>query len=88
ELCMQCGACLLGLTAGICPITACAKSLVNGPCGGYKDGKCEVHPDRDCAWCQIFERLGELGQRGKLQAMPLLKDYSKFCHPRHTTLTR
>ncbi len=86
ELCLQCGACLLGLTAGVCPITACAKSLVNGPCGGYKDGKCEVHPDRDCAWCQIFERLEKLGQRGKLQAIPLLKDHSKFYHPRHKVL--
>ncbi|HLB11927.1 MAG TPA: methylenetetrahydrofolate reductase C-terminal domain-containing protein [Dehalococcoidia bacterium] len=83
ELCLQCGACLLGMTAGVCPITACAKSLVNGPCGGYRDGKCEVHPDRDCAWCQIFERLERLGQRDKLYSIPLLKDHSKFCHPRH-----
>lgn len=86
ELCVQCGSCLLGLTAGVCPITACAKSLVNGPCGGYRDGKCEVHPQRDCAWVQIFQRLEQLGQREKLGAMPLLKDHSKFCHPRHTTL--
>lgn len=87
ELCVQCGACLLGLTAGVCPITACAKSLVNGPCGGYRDGKCEVHPQRDCAWVQIFRRLEALGQKGKLPAMPLLKDYSKLGHSRHTTLT-
>ncbi|MDO8691259.1 MAG: methylenetetrahydrofolate reductase C-terminal domain-containing protein [Dehalococcoidia bacterium] len=87
ELCMQCGACVLGLTAGVCPITACAKSLVNGPCGGYRDGKCEVHPQRDCAWVQIFLRLEGLGQKGRSRAVPLLKDYSKFSHPRHATVT-
>ena len=42
--CGQCGECYLNLTGGICPITACSKSLVNGPCGGTKNGKCEVCP--------------------------------------------
>lgn len=86
ELCLQCGSCLLGLTAGVCPITACAKSLVNGPCGGYRDGKCEVHPQRDCAWSLIYRRLEALGQKEKLRSIPYLKDHSKFCHPRHVTL--
>ena len=55
--CKQCGECYLNLTGGICPLTACSKSLVNGQCGGAKDGKCEVSPDKDCAWQKIQERL-------------------------------
>lgn len=57
EVCAQCGQCILGETAGICPITACHKGLVNGPCGGTNNGKCEVDKDRDCAWTLIYERL-------------------------------
>ena len=55
--CDQCGECFLNLTGGICPITACSKSLVNGPCGGTKDGKCEVSPTMDCGWERIIPRL-------------------------------
>ena len=54
--CGQCGECFLNLTGGICPITACSKSLVNGPCGGQKNGKCEVNPENDCAWIKIYKR--------------------------------
>lgn len=57
EYCRQCGDCVLADTAGICPVTRCAKGLRNGPCGGAHDGKCEVEPDRDCAWQLIFKRL-------------------------------
>ncbi|HUV44589.1 MAG TPA: methylenetetrahydrofolate reductase C-terminal domain-containing protein [Dehalococcoidales bacterium] len=57
EVCAQCGQCLLGETAGICPITACHKQLVNGPCGGTNDGKCEVDKEKDCAWTLIYQRL-------------------------------
>ena len=53
-------------TGGICPITQCAKSLVNGPCGGQKNGKCEVNPENDCAWIKIYKRLEEIGQLDKL----------------------
>jgi hypothetical protein len=62
EACAQCGRCLLGETAGICPITACHKGLVNGPCGGTNDGKCEVDKERDCAWTLIYNRLKEQGR--------------------------
>jgi ferredoxin len=62
EACAQCGQCLLGETAGICPITACHKGLVNGPCGGTRDGKCEVDKERDCAWTLIYNRLKEQGR--------------------------
>jgi electron transport complex protein RnfC len=62
ERCAGCGQCYLNLTEGICPITNCAKSLLNGPCGGAKDGKCEVNPDLDCAWEKIYERLKKQGK--------------------------
>jgi ferredoxin len=57
EVCAQCGQCVIGETAGICPITACHKGLVNGPCGGTNNGKCEVDKEKDCAWTLIYERL-------------------------------
>jgi hypothetical protein len=57
EVCDQCGHCVLGYTAGICPITACHKGLLNGPCGGTNNGKCEVDKEKDCAWTLIYNRL-------------------------------
>jgi ferredoxin len=57
ERCRSCNQCYLGITGGICPVTMCAKSLLNGPCGGPKDGKCETDPEKDCAWAQIIARL-------------------------------
>jgi hypothetical protein len=62
EICKQCGTCVIGETGGICPVTACHKGLVNGPCGGTNNGKCEIDPDKDCAWTLIYNRLKELGQ--------------------------
>ena len=62
EVCAQCGRCILGETAGICPITACHKHLLNGPCGGTNNGKCEVDKEKDCAWTLIYERLKEQGR--------------------------
>jgi len=62
EVCAQCGECVLGETAGICPITACHKGLVNGPCGGTNNGKCEVDKEKDCAWTLIYERLKAQGR--------------------------
>ena len=60
--CGQCGECFLNLTGGICPITACSKSLVNGQCGGAKLGKCEVDPTMDCGWERIYQRLKAIGR--------------------------
>lgn len=82
ELCIQCGNCLLGRTAGICPLTACPKGLVNGPCGGYRHGMCEVDPNRECAWVRIYNRLQKVGQLERLSELQPLKDYSKMAHPR------
>lgn len=57
ELCRACGECILYETGRVCPITRCAKGLLNGPCGGMSNGKCEVDPERDCAWYLIYNRL-------------------------------
>ena len=60
EICIQCGTCIIGETGGICPVTSCHKGLVNGPCGGTNDGKCEIDTKKDCAWTLIYNRLHEL----------------------------
>jgi hypothetical protein len=57
ERCAGCGNCLLAETGGVCPVARCSKGLLSGACGGSKQGKCELSPDRDCAWCLIYERL-------------------------------
>lgn len=77
ERCRACGDCVLGLTAGICPIARCAKNLLNGPCGGSQNGKCEVDPSTDCAWQLIYDRLGRLGQLAHLAVIHPPKDWSK-----------
>ena len=81
EKCRACGNCLLADYGGICPMTMCAKSLVNGPCGGYKDGKCETSSDRNCAWVMIYERLAKQGKLDKMREIFAFKDYSAQSHP-------
>jgi len=76
EVCMQCGSCVLAQTAGICPLVRCAKSLLNGPCGGSVDGKCEISPDTSCAWQLIYDRLAAQGQLDKLEEIEPIKDWS------------
>jgi ferredoxin len=71
EICTQCGTCVLGETGGICPVTSCHKGLVNGPCGGTDNGKCEIDPEKDCAWTLIYNRLKELGR------LDLMRTYQK-----------
>jgi hypothetical protein len=82
EKCMQCGECLLGQFAGICPMTQCAKGLLNGPCGGASNGKCEADPKRDCAWELIYDRLKKLGALETIKQFVPPKDYSKMARPR------
>jgi hypothetical protein len=60
EKCGGCGDCVLNLTGGVCPVARCSKSLMNGPCGGSQDGKCEVNPDTPCGWDQIYQSLKRL----------------------------
>lgn len=78
ERCYECGQCLLYHTGGICPLTACTKSLVNGACGGAKNGKCEISPDRDCGWELIYNRLKERGLLHHLNDMIKPLDHKKL----------
>ena len=74
--CDQCGECYLNITGGICPLTACSKSLVNGQCGGAKDGKCEVDPNMECGWERIYQRLKKLGRLDLLKVPVQLRNYA------------
>ncbi|MBL7210137.1 MAG: methylenetetrahydrofolate reductase C-terminal domain-containing protein [Dehalococcoidia bacterium] len=67
ERCAACGDCRLAETAGICPITRCTKGILNGPCAGTKNGKCEANKDMDCAWILIYKRLERLQQLEKMR---------------------
>ncbi len=82
EQCSDCGQCVLNQTGGICPVTKCAKSLLNGPCGGAENGKCEVDRERDCAWVAIYNRLKSLGELDSLRTFIPAKDHSKTAKPR------
>ena len=81
EMCRTCGDCVLGETGGICPITKCAKCLVNGPCGGQKNGKCEVNPENDCAWILIYNKLKEQDALSKMVKTQEDKDNSVHLWP-------
>ncbi|MGN0362868.1 MAG: methylenetetrahydrofolate reductase C-terminal domain-containing protein [Bilifractor sp.] len=76
EDCGQCGTCYLNLTGGICPITACSKSLVNGQCGGAKNGMCEVDPEMECGWERIYRRLKELGRLDAMRCPTQLHNFA------------
>ena len=74
--CDQCGECFLNLTGGICPLTACSKSLVNGQCGGSKNGKCEVDPNMECGWERIYRRLEAVGRLDALKCPIQVRNYA------------
>ena len=88
EACKACGECELGWTGGICPVTMCAKGLINGACGGAKNGKCEISHENDCAWIKIYERLKDIDQLENLTAVRPPKDYSKQNNPRSLDLKK
>ena len=74
EYCSGCGDCLLNDTGGICPMTRCPKALINGPCGGMLNGKCEVgNYENDCAWFLIY---------ASLKAQDRLDEFRKYRNPR------
>jgi hypothetical protein len=75
ERCAGCGDCRLALTGGICPVARCSKGLLNGACGGSKNGKCELDPERDCAWILIYERLKKQGKLELLKEFRPPRDY-------------
>ena len=76
--CDACAQCYLNITGGVCPIVDCSKSLVNGQCGGAKNGKCEVDSNKDCAWEKIYRRLEKQGRLEEFLNQPIqLRDYSK-----------
>ena len=74
--CGRCGQCYLNLTGGICPITACSKGLINGQCGGAKNGMCEVDPNMECGWERITRKLAQLGRLDVLKCPVQLRDYA------------
>ena len=74
--CKQCGQCYLNLTGGICPITACSKSLINGQCGGAKNGMCEVDPNMECGWERIQRRLAQVGRLDALKCPIQVRNYA------------
>jgi len=76
ERCQGCGECILARTAGICPVSRCAKRILNGPCGGSTNGKCEIDKELDCAWQLIIDRLKALGKLDDYEKITPIKDWS------------
>jgi len=66
EKCAQCGKCVIGSYGAVCPLTRCSKGLLSGPCGGARDGRCEVSPEVECGWALIYDRMKAIGQLDKL----------------------
>lgn len=88
EKCSLCGDCILNETAGICPVTNCAKGLLNGPCGGVDEGCCEVDGERECAWVRIHLRLEQQQRQGVFARTVAPKDWSRKFKPGQLSLAR
>lgn len=86
EACRACGSCQLGWSGGICPVTKCAKGLLNGPCGGARDGKCEVDSENNCAWIEIYNKLSKMNKLDNLLEIRQPRDYQVSVHPRKLVL--
>ncbi len=80
EQCAGCGDCVLHLTGGLCPVARCAKSLMNGPCGGSVDGRCEIDPNVDCIWQMIYDRMGRLDRQQEMAKSAPIRDWSSAGH--------
>jgi hypothetical protein len=80
ERCAGCGNCILDKTGGLCPIARCSKQLLNGPCGGSMNGKCEISKEVDCVWQLIIDRLAGLNRLEVLEEIFPLKDWSPAGH--------
>ncbi len=81
ERCRACAQCVLGETGGICPVTVCPKGLMNGPCGGTNEGKCEVDKDKDCAWTLIYRRLEKQGRLDSIREIHDPRDFRASTTP-------
>ena len=81
ENCAACGDCILALTGGVCPVARCAKSLLNGACGGSSNDKCEQDPEKDCAWCLIYKRLQKLDRLDVLREFRLPMNFRAVARP-------
>ena len=88
EKCLGCGSCVLHEYGGICPVTRCAKRLLNGPCGGSRQDRCEVSPDRKCAWQLIYERLKNIGQLDRLKKIAPPKNWNTGSHGGYRVIVR
>jgi len=88
EKCSLCGECVLALTGGICPVTLCAKGLLNGPCGGMNKGKCEVDKEKDCAWVMIYRELESQGKLDTIRQIQEPKDFKKTTKPRKLSIAK
>jgi hypothetical protein len=86
EYCSLCGDCIIQSTGGLCPVTLCSKSLLNGPCGGAKQGKCEVDPEKDCGWQLIYDRLKAIDRLDLLDQYQEPKNYARWSRPRSLAL--
>ncbi len=80
EQCAGCGNCVLHLTGGLCPVARCAKSLMNGPCGGSQEGRCEIHKDVPCIWQEIHDKLENLGRDDELDSIAPIRDWRSAGH--------
>ncbi len=80
EQCAGCGDCVLHLTGGLCPVVRCAKSLMNGPCGGSVDGSCEIHSSVECIWQSIHDRMNRIGQAEGMDRIAPIRDWSTATH--------
>jgi len=76
ERCQACGQCVLAYTGGICPVSRCAKRVLNGPCGGSTKGKCEISKELDCAWQLIIDRLKAMNRMDDYEKLFEIKDWS------------
>ncbi len=81
QRCLACGDCILDETGGICPISRCPKGLLNGPCAGHMDEKCEVDREKDCAWVLIYKRMKDNGQLDKFRAFRKPKNHQISTSP-------
>jgi ferredoxin len=88
EKCAACGACVLAEYGGICPVTRCAKHMLNGPCSGSREDRCEVNPERQCAWQLIYKRLKDIGQLDRLKKIKSPKNWNKSQSGGYRTIIR